>query len=104
MIPISCRETVKHIDENGIEYILKPKTGDLEIEFLELYDRRDTISISEWTKLSRDFFKKIVISIRDPKNEFASNDFIGKANGIERARVVNVWHEASELTAEEKKS
>ena len=104
MLPLSCKESVKHTDDDGIEYVFKPKTGDLEIELLEIYDSRESTQISEWVKRMREFFKKIVVSVKDPKNGFSSNDFINSANGQEQSRVIEIWHKANSLTVEEKKT
>ena len=107
MIPLSCRENIRYVDPDGINWVFKPKTGALERKMMDLSHLPD--NALEQLNVIDEIFGMAFIGMSDPKKKI--RDVTGVKEGVEtfsatdKLAIINMWAGAANApTVEEKKS
>lgn len=106
MIPLSAREHVEYLDNDGVVFLFKPKTGANEGELFTMFAEGETLAKSI-EKLSA-FIDKILVGWRDTKKAgmpaFPAEGRVSDMfNQNEKLKLLDFWTKANALTPEEKK-
>lgn len=108
MIPVSCNEKIKHVDEDGITWEFTPKYGAIEREFMQICDAMEAKKPLEQIDISSDFTDKILVGWNDPKGRMKPFPVDKKPSALlsqgESTKILSMWIKANSLTPEEKKS
>ena len=107
MIPLSMKQkTVTFTDPDGVTWTFAVKTGENEMQLMQIYDEAKTDSNVTWLQKQMAFFNAIVKGWQGP--DMAVYPVDGNAavlfNSAERAEIFALWHQANSLRPEQKKS
>jgi hypothetical protein len=110
MIPLYKKQSIRHIDKDGVTFVFAPKNASLELELIQLYERvagSDTsetpLKTSEQISLFAAFADKILLGC-----EGSGLEEVGKSekpsavfNSQEISSLITMWNEANAKALEE---